>query len=65
MKITDYFCVMDKVVQLLETKENESPSSVSDPADVSQRSNLSPLLLHLMSNVEKNLKKNAKAETTQ
>ena len=57
MKILDFFCVIDNVVTLLKTKEDESRKSISDPAEVSQRNNLSPLLKHLMSNAEKNVQK--------
>ena len=57
MKILDFFGIIDNVVMLLETKDDESHNSISDPVDISQRNKLSPLLKHLMSNAEKNVQK--------
>ena len=52
--------IIANVLMLLETKEDESHNSISDPVDISQRNKLSPLLKHLMPNAEKNVQKISK-----
>ena len=51
LKLTDFFSVVNKVVQLLETDEHHELKSAH------QTKNLSPLLKQLMINAEKNVQR--------